>query len=241
LSRGGRRLRLVSCGVVRYLELIRAGLDELRARDRALAVFGASTHRYELLPAVAPRVLEAIEREHGFRFPEEYRRFVLEVGGGGAGPGYGVLPFGMIDDGFGHAPWTTWRLRPGEPFPHRDAWNDVSILEIGAPSPDDFDDHHAYEDARDEWCASDAAHAQQNAYWAAAGTTRGCIPLCHHGCALRDWLVVTGPAAGTVWHDASADDLGIAPIAADDGARAGFAAWYLRWLDGALASVAVRH
>lgn len=221
-----------------FLDRVRSGLEELRGLpDPTHVVFGAGSHRYALLPVVSRSTLEAVEREHSLRFPEDYRRFMLELGGGGAGPSYGLLPFGMVDDGYGHAPWQTRRLRPGEPFPHREEWNDVSILEIGAPSPGDFEDDAAYQAAYDEWRSSDAAYEQQNAYWEAVGTRRGCIPICHHGCALRDWLVVSGPEAGTVWHDASADTMGIAPIAGPDRARTTFADWYLDWLEGALAAL----
>ncbi len=72
--------------------------------------------------------------------------------------------------------------------------------------------------------------SESDAYWAAVGTGSGCIPICHHGCALRDWLVVTGPEAGHVWHDASADNLGIAPVSRPGRARTTFADWYLDWL-----------
>ncbi len=223
-----------------FVERARSGLETLRALDANLTVFGAKTHRYELLRTVPARVVEEIEREHGFRFPDDYRRFVMELGGGGAGPSYGLRPFGTVDDGFGYARWTSWKLRPGEPFPHRDAWNDVAILELGAPSPDDFEDEHAYRDAHDAWRDSDAAQAQQNAYWEAVGTRRGCIPICHHGCALRDWLVVSGPQAGEVWHDASADQAGIAPEIGPDGARLTFSGWYVRWIESSLATLRAR-
>lgn len=60
--------------------------DEIRAvlarapRGR----FGASQHRYELLPPVE---IDA---------PEELATFAREVGGGGAGPGYGIVPLDRI-------------------------------------------------------------------------------------------------------------------------------------------------
>lgn len=65
----------------------------------------------------------------------------------------------------------------------------------------------------------------------------GAIPLCHEGCALRDWLVVTGPEAGHVWHDATADFEGWRPVMDSRGVRATFAAWYSDWLGAALAKL----
>src|SRR5262249_4749913 len=69
-------------------------------------------------------------------------------------------------------------------------------------------------------------------YWDAA-LVAGAFPICHHGCALRDWLIVTGPEAGQVWYDARVDQKGLQPYESD-GKRVTFAEWYLDWLGGAL-------
>jgi len=44
------------------------------------------------------------------------------------------------------------------------------------------------------------------------GLTIGAISLCYRGCALRDWLVATGSARGTMWSDTRSDDVDLAPI-----------------------------
>ncbi len=230
----GAKRRAAAVG---FVERVRTGLAELRRLDPKLSIFGASSHEYRLAATVGNDTVTAMETTHGFQFPADYRAFVTELGGGGAGPGYGVLPFGMIDDSYGYAPWTTWKLAPGKPFPHQSQWNDLTIAERGAPRPDDYETAEEYEAARDEWFDGDEAGEAEEAYWAAVGTQFGCIPICHHGCALRDWLVVSGPEAGHVWHDASADQLGIAPVSRGDRERTTFAAWYLDWLDGAIAEL----
>ena len=56
----------------------------------------------------------------------------------------------------------------------------------------------------------------------------------HHNCALRDWLVITGPEAGQVWHDERVDQGGLWPYESADGRRVMFTEWYLDWLDEAL-------
>jgi hypothetical protein len=62
--------------------------DEIRTvlsrSDRGLRRFGAAAHRYELLPVAA------------LALPEELRTFAAEVGAGGAGPGYGIVPLDRI-------------------------------------------------------------------------------------------------------------------------------------------------
>jgi len=72
-------------------------LDELRRRDRKLAVSGAASHRYEMKRPMSARTLTKLETDHGFSFPDDYRDFLLHVGDGGAGPSYGVFPFGKWD------------------------------------------------------------------------------------------------------------------------------------------------
>ena len=48
-------------------------------------------------------------------------------------------------------------------------------------------------------------------YWNAT-QVNGAIPICHLGCCLRQWLVVTGPEAGNVWDDVRADYAGFKPV-----------------------------
>jgi hypothetical protein len=53
-------------------------------------------------------------------------------------------------------------------------------------------------------------------------------PIAHFGCAIRIYLVVTGPLAGQVWTDDRAGDQGIYPCEPVQ-----FTHWYLRWLEEA--------
>ncbi|MEV6343494.1 hypothetical protein [Actinoplanes sp. NPDC051851] len=63
--------------------------------------------------------------------------------------------------------------------------------------------------------------------------SHGLLYLCHQGCALREGLVVTGPARGQMWADDRADGGGLYPLTGGDGAPLGFVAWFRRWLDRA--------
>ena len=73
-------------------------LDELDRRDPRREVFGSGSHDYKLNPPLPVSVIEAFEGRHGVSLPEDYRLFITEVGDGGAGPYYGLLPFGKDDD-----------------------------------------------------------------------------------------------------------------------------------------------
>lgn len=73
-------------------------------------------------------------------------------------------------------------------------------------------------------------------YWNPA-IMDGAIPICHKGCALRQWLVINGPQKGFVWDDLRADDAGIAPVLGESGGPVTFADWYRGWLDASLGKV----
>lgn len=131
------------------------------------------SHRYRLEPVIDDGTVTAFQAMHGVVLPADYREFITRVGNGGAGPFYGVFRLGEMDDGHRHAAWGVGELvgDPKKPFPHREAWNLSSdeIEELEASDDDEL--------LRKYWIPVD-----------------GAIPLCHEGCALRDWLVVTGPA-----------------------------------------------
>ncbi len=203
-------------------------LATLRAVDARLQIFGASSHRYRLAPPLLPKELAAAEAQFGVAFPDEYRSFLLEVGAGGAGPGYGVFPLVEVRGTWGwnkDADDLIGDLRA--PFPHVAGWNlDGHPLWSQRPADD------ADLDAWDEWQA-----AFEAVYWDPRWTA-GAICLQHLGCALRSWLVVTGPERGHMWLDEIADQKGLSPIAIGERARVTFAEWYEDWLDASLASLA---
>jgi hypothetical protein len=62
----------------------------------------------------------------------------------------------------------------------------------------------------------------------------GAIPICHAGCALRTWLVITGTQAGHLWYDKRADLDGVKPLTQNDGSPLTFDAWYEQWLEQCL-------
>ncbi|MFJ6575628.1 SMI1/KNR4 family protein [Streptomyces sp. NPDC091368] len=53
---------------------------------------GAERHLFRLAPRVAAARLDDFEWEHRIALPPAYRQFLADLGGGGAGPFYGLLP-----------------------------------------------------------------------------------------------------------------------------------------------------
>ena len=203
-------------------------LDRLRRLDPDFAVFGSESHRYQLVPPLTEAEVLRVERQVGVPLPADYRQFLTDVGAGGAGPAYGVFPL-VERDGI----WR-WEGDGGDmvsdltkPWPHTEPWNlDGHPLWDAVPDEDDERfDAESFEDAYDAW-----QEEFYRVYWEPQWTT-GAICLCHHGCALRDWLVVSGSERGHMWHDATAATLGLSPCTAANGQRMTFVDWYLRWID----------
>jgi hypothetical protein len=222
-----------SCAIgqtlMRY-ESVRSAVEALRQRDSAFELFGALGHRYQLNPRLSELEVAEFEERHGIRLPEAYRHFVLNVGDGGAGPYYGVFKLGKMDGHGGEE--SAWKegefvgsLR--DCWLHRQAWNlPKEALTVPPGLSDD---------------ATDTAFDEiDKRYWDAA-LVAGAFPISHHGCALRDLLVVTGPEAGHLWYDARVDQKGLRPYESADGKRLTFAEWYLDWLGGALRKFGLDH
>ena len=123
-----------------------------------------------------------------------------------------------MDDNFSFKPWKTGEMVGvlERPFPYTKDWNLLpdELQRVQEPG-DDYE-----EITRRYWIAMD-----------------GAFPICHEGCALRDWLVLSGHESGRVWHDATADFNGWSPCTFPDGRRMTFSEWYTSWLERALAVV----
>jgi len=209
---------------------ILGGLRKLQSSADPAKVFGATTHQFRLNAPLDERTVSAFEAEHRVQLPEDYRGFLLHVGDGGAGPAYGVFRLGQMDD----EQWKENNDFVGVlslPFPHTLRWNDLT----GKPEFDESQEaNEGYEDAYGELMQA----WQDEHYW----NTRhinGAIPICHLGCALRDWLVITGPEAGHVWCDNRVDEKGLSPAETGTKERVTFVEWYLAWLDDALKTLSV--
>lgn len=208
-------------------------LEQLKKLDSNFQVFGAAVHQYVMNPVLTDDDIVRVEAKYGCRFPGEYRQFLIELGNGGAGPYYGIFPLEMQDDGHDLGPWEGGYLIGdiSKPFPHDCEWNLPESFWSEQPDPNE----NTSEEEEDEmWKTWD--EKLEKFYWA-SDIMNGAIPICHEGCAGRDWLVVTGPFAGAVWMDYRADNLGIKPRLGADGTLLSFRAWYRDWLDSSIDSL----
>ncbi len=203
-------------------EQVRNSLRRLRGSHAR--IFGADTHHFLLNEPVAEQEMSTFESQHRIQLPKDYRHFLTTIGNGGAGPFYGLFPLGIMDKGWGLEPWPEGGGIVGElakPFRLTSKWNDLTAKPADHPQILNDVDYEAKWDQFEE------------RYWDSF-LVNGAIPICHLGCALRIWLVVTGKGAGQLWHDGRAEYSGLAPMTRDDGSPLGFDVWYEEWLNRAL-------
>ncbi len=208
-------------------------LRELGDRDSDCAVFGAKAHRFELNPTLDLSKVEEFETQYGVGLPADYRLFITEIGNGGAGPYYGLFPFGYHDAMRGLCKWNEdWPLVGdlSAEFPHDSAWNLPDEFWKQMPDPPLGTPPEVEDKMLEDW-----NQQLEQRYWNPE-IMKGAIPIAHLGCALRQWLVINGPQSGFVWEDRRADYGGIFPLQSDSGQQVSFSDWYLTWLHEAAES-----
>lgn len=101
---------------------VRDALRELSSSDLRRLRFGANRHRYHLRAPLSEARLVALEATAGISLPEDYRDFLLEMGDGGAGPYYGLVPFDQpAQQDLATGPFTV-------PSRNRGAWHGAVLL-----------------------------------------------------------------------------------------------------------------
>jgi len=190
---------------------IRAGLQFLQSIPIEPSNLAAQSHRHRLNPPLTEENVHKFETEHGIALPPDYRAFLIQVGNGGAGPANGLEMLGQWHG-------VAWSDIPGLvgnlalPFPYVEAWNGKPI---------------------DATLPVQEQYQQQDEYWSCRHVA-GAIPICDHGCNLRECLVITGPERGHIWFDDRADWQGLYPHDTAGRDRLTFIQWYRLWLDDCL-------
>ncbi|WP_329030494.1 SMI1/KNR4 family protein [Streptomyces sp. NBC_01423] len=204
------------------------GLSALPASQK---VFGALGHRWTLEDPLGEDEIVELEGQIGVRLPSEYRGFLAMVAAGGAGPSYGVFPVRRVQGRWrweGDGAYLADPSRLAEPFP--DKGPDPQVLErllAERPEEEDFEEIENFDTAIDAW------DERWESIMFAPERTTGAIVICHHGCAQRDWLVLSGSHRGTMWSDPRADDADLEPLADAEGKPLTFSRWFTDWLDKA--------
>lgn len=215
---------------------ILAALAALAKKDKKRRVFGSESHQYCLHTPLDEDTILAFEAEHRVKLPPDYRHFITEIGNGGAGPYYGLFKFGEHDDGFGFRSWDGGYLigNFANPFPHEREWNLSDELLARRPDPDENTPEEEEDKLWEEW-----SRILEAEYWAGS-VVDGAIPICHLGCAYRQWLVINGPQYSFIWNDNRADEGGLSPLLGPDKQLQTFTEWYLGWLNEALTKLKIK-
>jgi hypothetical protein len=209
----------------------RTRILELGALPASQKVFGALGHRWMLEDPLEEHELAELEAQIGVRLPADYRTFLAAVGTGGVGPSYGLFPVRRVQgrwrwegDGAELADLSTL----AEPFPEKGPDpDDLDRLLAERPDEEDFDEIEDFDTAIEEW------DERWEALMFAPARTAGAIVICRHGCAQRDWLILSGIHRGTLWSDLRADDTDLAPLRTAEGEPMTFTHWFTDWLDKA--------
>ncbi len=165
-------------------------LAQLAILDATFEVFGSESHQYQFKPCLSNKDIQAFESRYNITLPSEYRNFLLEVGNGGAGPGYGLSGLSGIksEDVISEKLYQENYEILSKPFPLTEAWNDLDLIvtnNTGSVTNNDayFDDKFI----------------------------QGTLTITNYGCGIYAMLVITGEQSGKIWIDDRTNDNGIYP------------------------------
>lgn len=175
--------------------------------------------------------MEDLESWLGVGLPPDYREFLMQVTVGGAGPYDGLWP--VLRSLAGGWEWASNPDDPVDrdliavPFPTLQMDDLTRMALCGAPPfEENLVDADAFQRAFDEWAE------RANAGVRARERTAGAVCIAAQNIDLRVWLIVTGPARGTIWLDRR-DCYGeedMFPACDHDGQPLTFRYWFLTWL-----------
>lgn len=205
------------------LEEIKHKLTQLADADPNLKAFGSQKHKYTLNPCLNESQVQAIEQQYNFKLPDIYRRFITEVGNGGAGPYYGLKP---LEDSF---PKRLMERDPdmvSKPFTLTEP---IFALQSCVGSPD-LDDYFKRIETDEDYYDRIMECVRQ---YSKPEYSQGAILLSDYGDGVLFIMAVNGPESGNVWIDEMVNLAGFFPMAPEDkpAIRTNFLDWYENWLD----------
>lgn len=190
-------------------------LEKAAVIDKRLELFGSNRHRYKLNPVISHKFVRDMENTFGFTLPEDYFRFITEIGDGGACVDYGIEPFSEFmqrgKDPIAERFYDTYRKSLREPFcPRKMLPNDIGHFGFTK---------EAYEKSPDDFFVLEYPEEDESLCF-----TRGYLVLGTHGCQWDYGIVVTGEFRGKIFD--TDNEGGFSFVAAS------FEEFYQTWLDG---------
>ncbi|MEH2053049.1 SMI1/KNR4 family protein [Nostoc sp.] len=206
-------------------------LTQLAILDSKFEFFGSESHQYQFKPCLSNKDIQLFESRYNIILPSEYRNFLLEIGNGGGGPGYGLYGLSGIEyteDVILEKEYHENYEILSKPFPLTEAWNDLDVIvknNTGFVANSDayFDDKFI----------------------------QGTLTITNYGCGIYAILVITGEQSGKIWIDDRTNDNGIYPASlsfcsffhdadpddftnSDEKQPLSFYNWYEDWLNRSL-------
>jgi len=178
-------------------------------RKKSFQLFGSNEHKYELNTCLPEQEILDFEKTNQIKLPSEYRHFIKNIGNGGAGPAYGVFKLENWDFELD----IENRNFLNENFPYTEKWN------LTYPENEN-DENYTESEEFQNW--ESEYFNEKHIY--------GSIRICHFGCAIYYFLVVSGTEKGNIWIDDRANDEGIYPLTTETKSRYNFAEWYNQWI-----------
>ncbi|MEH1873233.1 SMI1/KNR4 family protein [Nostoc sp.] len=169
---------------------LKKNLTQLAILDATFEVFGSELHQYQFKPCLSNKDIQVFESRYNIKLPTEYRNFLLEIGNGGAGPGYGLSGLSGIES----EDVIPEKLYPenyeilSKPFLLTEAWNDLDLI-----------------------VKNNTAFVTNNNKYFDDKFIQGTLPITNYGCGIYAILVVTGEQSGKIWIDDRTNDNGIYP------------------------------
>lgn len=205
------------------LHRIKDKIEQLKKLDTLYSLFGSQRHLYKANPVMQLDKIRHFEDAYKLTLPEDYVKFLTEIGNGGVGPFYGLEPFenALFDDLDYQKPDSL--LNPSKPFVHTEPWN------LDFPPPiEEFEKEKQYEIEQLKFDELYYDKEQMN----------GTIAICNYGCGVILSLVVNGQEYGNIWTDDRGSCNGIYPSCElGNKDKIGFLGWYELWLDNSLSEI----